>query len=320
MKGCRHSFLFSVFIFFHISLFASNISMAKAKDTEIWYEAFGEKDRPSILLIMGGLCQGILWPTEFCEQLANEGFYVIRYDHRDAGYSKCVDYNKDPYDLLDMAKDAIGLLDYLNIEKTHLCGLSMGGPIAELMSVYFPERVYTMTLIATSCDFRPSSLAYEGLYPTDITLSRPTKIYLDWMHSFIQTPPQTIEEALEARVVAWQILNGPVAPFEEKRYREIHQEFLDRLKHPESLLNHLPAIKSSFTLIQTVPYQVQVPTLIFHGSEDPIFPPDHGEALAKAIKGSKYVFVQGMGHVINSCFYNLLIEKMKQHIQSSLLE
>lgn len=79
-------------------------------------------------MVMGGCCQGILWPTEFCQKLADEGFYVIRYDHRDAGFSTCFDFETDPYDLIDMAKDAIGLLDYLEVEKTHLFGLSMGGP------------------------------------------------------------------------------------------------------------------------------------------------------------------------------------------------
>lgn len=167
--------------------------------------------------------------------------------------------------------------------------------------------------MATSPDFRPSSLGYDGIYPTDITLSRPKEVYLKWMHQFLQSPPQTNEEKLEMRVNCWSILNGSVIPFEEERYRKIHREFLIRQKHPECLTNHLMAIKKSFNDIQTVPQAVKVPTLVFHGSEDPIFPLDHGEALAKLIKGSNYLLVQGFGHVPNSYFYDFFIENIKKH-------
>lgn len=293
---------------------ASPVQLAKANGIKIWYETFGEPQNPALLLVMGGLCQGILWPTDFCEQLAREGFYVIRYDHRDCGLSTCFTFEENPYDLFDMAKDAMGLLDYLQVDQANVCGLSMGGPIAELMSVHFPNRIATLTLIATSCDLRPSSLSYDGLYPEDITLSRPKKIYLDWMQKFLNNPPQTEEEHLEERVIAWAILNGSITPFDEGLYREIHREFLNRLKYPESLTNHLSAIKRSFEMIQAVPWQVRAPALVIHGSEDPIFPQDHGEALHAAIANSHYLFVQGLGHVVNRYFYDFLINEIKHHI------
>lgn len=294
-------------------MFNSTQQIAKANNINVWYEAFGQKKDPALLLIMGGFSQGILWPTEFCEQLAKKGFYVIRYDHRDTGLSSCFDFIKKPYNLLDMAKDAIGLLDHLNIEKAHICGLSMGGPIGELMSVHFPKRVSTLTLIATSCDLRPCSLAFDELDSTGINLSRPKQIYIDWMLKFLKSPPQSKEEQLQQRVECWTILNGPVVPFEEQRYRQIHQEFLERLKHPESLTNHLLAIKNSFKMILEVSQQVVVPTLIIHGSEDPILQLDHGEALHKAITHSRFLFVQGLGHVLNCHFYDLIIKEIKQN-------
>jgi pimeloyl-ACP methyl ester carboxylesterase len=298
------------------SIFSSG-QTTKANGIELWYETFGEKKDPAFLLIMGGLCQEILWPTEFCEHLTKAGFYVIRYDHRDSGLSTCLDFEKHPYTLFDMAKDAVGLLDALQIDKAHLCGFSMGGPIAELISVHFPTRVATLTLIATSCDLRPSSLAYDEHYPADLTLSRPKEIYLNWMHNFLKNPPLSNEQALEGRVACWSILNGNVASFEEARYREIHQEFLFRLKHPESLTNHLAAIKNSFEMIQTAPHLVKVPTLIIHGTEDPILPPDHGEALHAAIAGSRYLLIEGLGHVLNRQFYDLIIHTMEQHARTT---
>lgn len=278
---------------------------------DCWYETFGEKENPALLLVMGGLCQGILWPTEFCEQLAAEGFYVIRYDHRDSGFSTCFDYQKHPYDLLDMAKDAIGLLDSLVIEKANICGLSMGGPIAELMAVLFPHRVQSLTLMATSCDLRPSSLAYDKEATQGLSLPRPTEKYLTWMHHFLQKEPQSESEKLEQRVECWSILNGSVVPFEEERYREIHAEFLQRLKHPASLTNHLDAIKNSFQMIIDVPFQVNVPTVVIHGTEDPILPPSHGETLANSIRGAKSVLIEGFGHVPNCQFYPQFINEIK---------
>ena len=195
-----------------IPFVGSEEHIAKANGIEIWYETFGEKENPSLLLIMGARGQGILWPTELCEQLAKENFYVIRYDHRDTGYSTCFDYEKNPYDLLDMAKDGIGLLDYLGIDKAHLWGLSMGGPIAELMAVHSPQRVFTITLMATSCDFRPASLAFDDMYPQDIVLSRPKEVYLNLTQRFFQSQSRTEEEILEERVLRWSILNGSEVP------------------------------------------------------------------------------------------------------------
>jgi pimeloyl-ACP methyl ester carboxylesterase len=287
--------------------------VVQTRGIETWYETFGNPADPALLLIMGGFCQGIMWPTEFCRQLAGEGFYVVRDDHRDSGLSTCVDYQKSPYTLSDMAQDAIDLLDYLQIEKVHVAGLSMGGPIGMLMAVNFPGRVLSLALISTSGDLRPCSLAYDEKYPEDLPLSRPKQVYLDWMHKFLRNPPKTFEENLETRLECWRILNGTKVSFEEERYREIHTEFILRCKHPESLTNHLLAISASFDAIIAAPAQVKVPTVVIQGTEDTILPPDHGEALAKSIPGARYVLAEGYGHVPNCHFYGLFIEEIKKN-------
>jgi pimeloyl-ACP methyl ester carboxylesterase len=290
-------------------LFAHN-GIVKANGIEIWYETFGSKKDPAVLLVMGGFCQGILWPQEFCQRLADSGFYVIRYDNRDTGFSTCFDFEKNPYDLNDMAEDGIALLDALRVKKAHVCGLSMGGPIGELMSIHHPGKVTGLTLIATSLDMIPCSFAYEG-DEREFSHSRPTKRYLQWMDGFLRHPPTTFEGKLAQRVECWRILNGDKIPFEEEMYTQIHSEFLHRVKHPESITNHLGAIKNSLTLIEKAAGQVTVPTTILHGTEDAIFPPDHGEALHQGIKGSKYLLVEGLGHVPNRYFYDLFIQAIK---------
>lgn len=138
------------------------------------------------------------------------------------------------------------------------------------------------------------------------------------MQKYLQNPPQTEEEKLKEKVLCWSILNGNVIAFDSETYTQIHREFLFRQKHVENLTNHLMAIKKSFDVIQKVPHWVKVPTLIFHGTEDPIFPQDHGEALAKQIKGSKYILLNGFGHIPNAYFYDLFIENMKKHADLAL--
>ncbi len=299
-------------IFLSFSFLAADEQIVNANGISIWCETFGQKDNPPLLLIMGGCCQGIMWPTEFCAELSKEGFYVIRYDHRDTGYSTCFDFEKSPYNLLDLTKDAVGLLDALQVEKAHLCGLSMGGPIAELMAAYYPERVRTITLIATSCDFRPMNLAYAGLPPEEGSLSRTKDVYLSWMKEFLARPASNQEEAHEQRMSCWRILNGTVTPFEEDLYDELHRLFLSRSRYPEAIKNHILVCANSEEFVKTVPQQVKVPTLIFHGTEDPILPSDHGAALARAISGSKYLLIDGMGHVPNCRFYELMIKEIKE--------
>lgn len=287
--------------------------LAEANGIHIWYETFGDKKHPALLLIMGACCQGILWPTEFCEQLASAGFFVIRYDHRDAGYSSYFDFDETPYDCLDMAKDAIGLLDFLEIRQAHLFGLSVGGAIAQLLAVHYSYRIFTIAIMASSLDFSLLRLAIENQPISYNRLSYPKEEFLSWMKGLFYVIPQTLEEKVEQRLEGWHIMNGFVIPFEESRYREIHREFLSRLKYPQGLRNHYLMSYRSEHLISTVPYHVRVPTLVFHGSEDPIFPPDHGDALAKAICGCKYLFVKGMGHVPNSHFYPLMIQALKEN-------
>ncbi len=286
--------------------------MTKANNIDIWFETFGNKEDPVLLLIMGACSQGILWPSELCQKLASVGFYVIRYDHRDTGLSTHFDFEKNPYDLMDMSKDAIGLLDSLKIKKAHLMGLSMGGPIAELIAVHFPEYVHSITLMATSCDFRPMNLAYAGLPPEENSLSRPKDFYIEWIASFKEKTPKNLEEAIEQRVECWRLLNGAVIPFEEELYRKLHKEFLLRQRNPESIKNHFFVCSNSEQYVRSVSSKVKVPTLILHGSEDPIFPSDHGEMLAMSIEGSKYIPLYGMGHVPNRYFYDLIVQEVSK--------
>lgn len=285
--------------------------IAKLNGIEIWYETFGDRSNPALLLVMGGCCQGILWPTEFCQQLSKAGFFVIRYDHRDTGLSSYFDYKKTPYDLNDMAKDAMDLLNYLDIPRCHVLGLSLGGPIAESLAVSHPSRILSITIIASSGNFRPMNLAYAGL-PIEMDPLPPPKLaYLRWMKEFTLKKEINLHEHIKLRVAGWKLLSGNKVPFEEERYSELQKEFIERQRNPESIINHIHVCRDSETIINALPSKVRVPTLVIHGSEDPIFPQNHGRALSQRIKNSEYVLVDGLGHVPNRHFYRLIINRLK---------
>jgi pimeloyl-ACP methyl ester carboxylesterase len=304
-------------VFMDTNMVRRQEGIATVNKMNIWYETFGENKSPVFLLIMGGCCQGILWPTEFCERLSRLGFFVIRYDHRDTGLSTYFDFEKSPYDITDMAKDAAGLLEYLQVDQVHLCGLSLGGPIAELMSVYYPDQVQTISLLATSCDFRPVNLAYAGLpEETHSPLSRTRKIYLDWMKKFLKMSPDNLPAQLEQRLECWRILNGRFAEFEEDLYRNLHLKFLRRQTNLEAMKHHIMVQINSENLLSSIPNQIRVPTLVMHGSQDVILPPDHGKALAAVIPHSQYLPIEGMGHVINQYFYDVILTALVQHARS----
>jgi pimeloyl-ACP methyl ester carboxylesterase len=285
---------------------------ASVNGLEIWYETFGSQEDPALLLVMGGGCQGVLWPVDFCEKFAKEGFYVIRYDHRDAGLSTYINFADNPYDLMDVTKDALGLLDFLHVKQAHLFGISMGGLVAEIMAAYFPERVHSIIIMGSTSDVRPMNLAIKGEPPEEGALSSPVSEYRTWRGPVPQKPYDQDEKFLERRVNIWHWMSGSV-PFDRVFYHSLHKEWLARLKNTDSLPNHYLASARSEDLVREVPNQVQVPTLILQGSEDPVFRPDHGEALSKAIKGATYLLVEGMGHVPNVFFDDFIIEQIRLH-------
>jgi len=308
---------FFVCLLSSLTLFASQGQVATANGIDIWYETFGKKEDPALLLIMGGCCQGVLWDEVFCERLAQEGFYVIRYDHRDSGLSACFDFEKSPYGLMDMTKDAVGVLDVAGVKKAHLFGISLGGLLAELLAGYFPERVHTILVMGFSCDIHPMNLAFAGLSPEEKgVFSPPSPRYLSWMKEFMKLSPQTDEEKLAQRLEGWNRLNGQKIPLNEKSNRAIHMEFLSRLRYPQGIINHITMLRDeqSEAFVRTVPFLVKVPTVILQGSEDPIFSPDHGEALNRAIENSEYFLVDGMGHVPNDYFYDFYIDILKRQV------
>jgi pimeloyl-ACP methyl ester carboxylesterase len=281
----------------------------QANGLTFWTENFGHKEDPAILLVMGSGAQGLLWHQKFCERLANEGFFVIRYDHRDVGLSSLIDYEESPYTILDMAKEAIAILDGYNIQKAHVVGGSLGGMIAMILGAHFPERVASLTLKVTTSDVRPALAALQGKI-SESPLSPPKSEIIAWSQSYLTNPPQTLEDQIQRNLEGGRINNGPLVPFDEGLYHQLVLQGFLRMRKIENSFNHLKAMEASYDLHQDAARNIKAPTLILHGDQDPIFPLDHGEVLKQAIPHAQLEIIAGMGHGLNTRFYDTLIEKI----------
>ena len=294
-------------------LFRIQGSIHSVGQLDLWSQAFGSPSHPAILLLMGGGCQGILWTDSFCQSLALEGFFVIRFDHRDTGLSS---YTNQPYTLLDLGDDALGLLTALGCTKAHLVGTSMGGMIAQLLAAHHPERVETITLLSTTKDLEGVLCALQGM-KKKTRLSLPTSACFDWMDSLQRLPPRALFKKIRKHFQGWKILNGPDAFFDRVFYGRLFCQSLLRQRSYEAPLRHVQALAASCELLQRAQEKIRVPTLVIHGEKDPLFPKDHAEALAGSIQGSKLCLIESMGHNLTPCFYPLILQRivsfLKEH-------
>ena len=258
---------------------------------EIVYETIGDPSNPPLLLVMGLGTQLIHWDLELCERFADRGFYVIRFDNRDAGRSTYVHAPVPnirramaglridaPYLLDDMADDAFGLLDHLGIEAAHVAGASMGGMIAQTMAIRRPERVLSLTSIMSTTGER--------------RVGRPK---LRVWGVLLRRAPRDRDAAVEYFVRVFRMIGSKGFPADEDRIRALAAEAYDRGHSPAGTGRQLAAIMASGDRTERL-RGVQVPTLVFHGREDPLVPFRAGRATADAIPGARLVAIPGMGH------------------------
>ncbi len=263
---------------------------------KIWYESFGKSTDPPIILIMGLDAQCTIWSAYFIDPLVNAGYRVIRFDNRDIGLSTWIeDWNKKrPYLLEDMAKDTVGLMDALDIQKAHVIGVSMGGMIAQTLTLDYPERVKTLT-----------SLLSTG-YGFDIKV-QPNLLrkLLAWVSPFLipridLTRREKSEEALiDWRVRSFQRLAGKRFPFIKDRWRALFTYNIRVRKgfNPKCAYHQLTAIILSGSRLERLP-EIKVPTLVAHGTDDWLVPPEHARRYAPLIPRAKLVWLAGVGHEI----------------------
>ncbi|MFA6353428.1 MAG: alpha/beta hydrolase [Candidatus Paceibacterota bacterium] len=272
----------------------------KTKDgLEIFTESIGDIKNPAIVLIMGAMNQGIFWYDSFCKELSDNNFFVIRYDHRDTGFSSVVDFQKHPYNLDNLTNDVVEILDGYNIPKAHIVGISMGGYIGQLLAVNFPDRLKTLTLISTTADHRSYMDATMGNFNNKYELPYPDQKFIDYIENSKNNPPENDEEFRKSQIEGWKIFFG----------HELHNEDLGELiklidlsnkrnKNKFSPFNHGLAVANSKDRLELVK-NIYVPTFIFHGENDPCFPVEHSQFLNKNIPNSELEIIKNMGHMFS---------------------
>lgn len=263
--------------------------LAEANGVRLAYNSFGDSTDPALLLVMGLGTQMIAWSDEMCERLTQIGFFVVRYDNRDVGLSthfnspaptlaRMVSGRGNIYTVADMARDGLGLLDSLGIGQAHVMGASMGGFIAQTMALIAPTRVSTLSLIMTSTGSR--------------RVGRPTPRVVARMAR--RPAASSREEAMREAVASYRVIGSPGIT-DLDQVAELAGRAFDRSHDPAGTQRQLAAIMAQPNRTSDL-REITVPTLVMHGLRDPLVSATGGIALARAIKGSRFVGLQGYGH------------------------
>jgi pimeloyl-ACP methyl ester carboxylesterase len=266
-----------------------------ANGIKLAYDDFGDTTNPAIVLIMGLGTQMVAWPEEFCQQLADHGYWVIRFDNRDIGLSDKANHAKPiniaknivlakfgipfsvPYTLEDMANDVVGLLDALSIPQAHIVGASMGGMIGQLVCIQAPERARSFTSIMSSSGNRKLPGASADLIK--------------------QMVKQTVgeDEAIKQRMKVIRLIGSPDYPLTDEELSQKVLTSYNRSYHPDGYLRQLSAILRNGSRVKDL-RTITTPTLVIHGRKDPLVPLAAGIDTARNIKNSKLEIIEGMGH------------------------
>ena len=306
--------------------------IARINNIDIWWEDYGEKSNASVLLIMGANASALYWDRKFIDELVANDLHVVIFDNRDVGKSTW--FNNEPflvklakflpyavskklvssafksmvdddgkfampdgngakYDLSDMAKDAICLMDHLGIDKAHIVGASMGGMITQIIGLDYPERALSLTPIMSSPGLGDASLS--GMAPS-LVESMQEMFLLNIQSRY-----------LDGVVALYRALAGSRFPFDEIKFRAQAEPIMAHGHN--AYAGHGDAIGASPSRLNRLA-DINLPTLVIHGTEDPILPLDHGMALADNIAGATTFIMEGVGHEIPEALMPEIVSKM----------
>ncbi|HEV3055905.1 MAG TPA: alpha/beta hydrolase [Solirubrobacteraceae bacterium] len=270
----------------------SGEQFAQVGQIKLCHETFGDPSATPMLLVMGLASQMVIWDDDFCEQLADRGFWVIRFDNRDIGRSTILRDRRPPktwqllvrdqrgasYTLGEMADDAVGLLDQLGVERAHVVGVSMGGMIAQLIAIRHRDRVLSLVSIMSTTGNRRVGRPHPRLIPHLLRRARTDRE--GYISDFVET---------------YRVIGSSTYPRDPERLRATGGRCFDRGIHPAGAARQLAAIVTTEDRTPLL-RQLDLPATVIHGTADRLVTPSGGRATAEAIPGATLVMIEGMGH------------------------
>ena len=284
------------------------MAQLQANNIQIEYDTFGHRSDEPLLLVMGLGAQMIHWRDEFCQELADAGHFVVRFDNRDAGLSEKFGHAgvpnipelmllqaagqpvAVPYSLDDMAADAFGVMDALDLESAHICGASMGGMIVQAMALNDPNRVRSLTSIMSTTgnpEVPPATDEAMGALMSPVGTER--------------------DEVIERSVTIARIIGSPGFPEPEEELRTRSAQAFDRSFYPEGVARQMAAIMQQENRRPGLE-RLDLRALVIHGEDDPLVPIAGGEDTHKALRGSTLMRLKGMGHDLPQQLWHKIVD------------
>ena len=274
--------------------------MIESNGVELCAEAFGDPADPPVLLVMGSGGSMLWWEEGFCRLLADGRRFVIRYDHRDTGRSVTYTAGRPGYTSADLVSDAAGVLDAYGIVAAHVVGVSMGGALAQLLALDFPGHVRSLVLISTTQALPGGRGGLPG--PTEAFTRFAATATVDWSDR---------ESVVDYIVEYSRVLAGDRRPFAEAGLRKLVRDDVEHARDFAAAQNH--DLLADDERVRDPLSSIAVPTLVVHGTADPMFPFPHGEALAEEIPDARLLALEGAGHGVERADWDVLARVILEH-------
>lgn len=297
-------------------LITGETGFARSQAHSIWYERIQPTAaiKGSILLIMGHGNDAFSWPPKFISGFIEQGYEVIRFDHRGTGLSTSTKKwkKKNAYTLSDMSEDAIAVLNTLQLKKIHIIGVSMGGMIAQLAAINHPEKIESLTLIMTTGDAMDEELSpmSEDLLPKMISSVL--------KYGVVGGKKGKIKLQIVQRKLLMGNATGAIdvkAMAETSLYNQVKRDgyhFITARHHQQALLLSTSRYEAL--------HEMQLPTLVIHGEQDPVIPISHGKKLVATLPNPDSLWVDNMGHDLPDAAIPRICLKIVSHFTKSTSE
>ena len=328
-------YLFSSMFLLCLSLSIHSGQTSKVNSIDIWWDSFGKESDPPLLMIMGLNANSQHWPEDFIKELVDRNLYVVIFDNRDTGKSTWI--NKEnffvklikispnfvkkwftdlifgsmldeegrfnieglpsSYNIKDMSADAISLMNNLGIDKFHILGVSMGGMIAQQTAIDYPNNIVSLTTWMSSPGFNVEGL--KGPEPFFVEAIKQSAL-LNFQN-----------KQRESILYMYEKQSGSKYNFNKSEYQKRVDKIINHGENSNS--GHMLAVGASENRLNTLP-NINAPTLIIHGTEDPLIPFDHGKKTHSLINNSKFIALEGVGHEFVKEQYEFIASEIYNHI------